>query len=64
MEITDILAQMGGLQSMARELGVSEKQVASGAADLHPAKGRRLPDGVTPRRSRFSVAALGSRRRS
>ena len=26
MQITDILAQAGGLQSMARELGVSESQ--------------------------------------
>jgi hypothetical protein len=37
MQITDILAQMGGLQSMARELGVSETQAASGAAALVPA---------------------------
>lgn len=37
MQITDILAQMGGLQSMARELGVSETQVASGAEALVPA---------------------------
>ena len=37
MQITDILAQMGGLQSMARELGVSETQAASGAAALLPA---------------------------
>ena len=37
MQITDILAQMGGLQSMARELGVSESQAASGAAALLPA---------------------------
>ncbi len=37
MQITDILAQMGGLQSMARELGVSESQVASGAEALVPA---------------------------
>jgi hypothetical protein len=37
MQITDILAQVGGLQSMARELGVSEKQVASGAEALIPA---------------------------
>jgi len=37
MQITDILAQVGGLQSMARELGVSEDQVASGAAALAPA---------------------------
>lgn len=37
MKITDILAQMGGLQSMARELGVSETQAASGAEALVPA---------------------------
>jgi hypothetical protein len=37
MQITDLLAQMGGLQSMARELGVSERQVESGAAALLPA---------------------------
>ena len=37
MQITDILAQMGGLQSIAQELGVSENQAASGAAALIPA---------------------------
>ena len=37
MQITDLLAQMGGLQSMARELGVSESQATSGAAALLPA---------------------------
>lgn len=37
MQITDILAQMGGLQSIARELGVSEDQAADGAAALAPA---------------------------
>jgi hypothetical protein len=37
MQITDILAQMGGLQSMARELGVSDTQAASGAEALIPA---------------------------
>ena len=37
MQITDILAQMGGLTSMARELGISESQAASGAAALAPA---------------------------
>ena len=37
MDITDILAQVGGLQSMARELGVSESEVATGAAALAPA---------------------------
>lgn len=37
MQITDILAQMGGLQSVARELGVSEAQAASGADALLPA---------------------------
>jgi hypothetical protein len=37
MQLTDILAQMGGLQSVARELGVSENQAASGAEALIPA---------------------------
>jgi hypothetical protein len=37
MQITDILAQMGGLRSIAQELGVSESQAASGAAALAPA---------------------------
>jgi len=37
MQITEILAQMGGLQSMARELGVSETEAASGAEALVPA---------------------------
>ncbi|MGB8720763.1 MAG: DUF937 domain-containing protein [Desulfobacterales bacterium] len=36
MQFTDILAQMGGLQSMAQELGVDESQAASGAAALIP----------------------------
>jgi hypothetical protein len=37
MQINDILAQMGGLKSMAAELGVSEAQAASGAQALIPA---------------------------
>lgn len=37
MDITDILGQMGGLRSIAQELGVSEGQAASGAAALVPA---------------------------
>ena len=37
MQITDMLAQMGGLQSIARELGINEAQVASGTAALAPA---------------------------
>ena len=37
MQLTDLLAQTGGLQSMARELGVSESQASSGAAALLPA---------------------------
>jgi hypothetical protein len=37
MQITDILGQIGGLQSMARELGISESQAAAGAAALAPA---------------------------
>lgn len=37
MNINDVLAQTGGLQSIARELGVSESQAASGASALLPA---------------------------
>lgn len=37
MEIMDILGDMGGIQSVARELGISEGQAASGAAALLPA---------------------------
>lgn len=37
MQITDLLARTGGLQSMARELGVSEQQAATGTAALLPA---------------------------
>jgi hypothetical protein len=37
MQLNDILAQVGGIQSMARELGVSESQAAGGAAALLPA---------------------------
>lgn len=37
MQITDMLAQMGGLQSIARDLGVDEAQVARGASALAPA---------------------------
>jgi hypothetical protein len=37
MQITDIIAKMGGLQSMARELGVNEAEAANGTAALVPA---------------------------
>ena len=37
MQITDILNQTGGLQSIARELGISEAEAASGASALAPA---------------------------
>ncbi len=37
MNITEILSQVGGLQSMAKELGISEGQAASGASALAPA---------------------------
>lgn len=37
MQVTDILSQMGGLQQMAKELGVSESQAKTGAAVLLPA---------------------------
>lgn len=37
MQMTDLLAQMDGLKSMARELGVSESQAATGAEAVIPA---------------------------
>jgi hypothetical protein len=37
MQISDILGQTGGSQSIARELGMSEQQVEQGAAALLPA---------------------------
>ena len=37
MQITDVLAQSGGLQAMARELGISESDAARGASALAPA---------------------------
>jgi hypothetical protein len=36
MNITDLLAQAGGLQQMARELGISEADAARGAEALAP----------------------------
>jgi hypothetical protein len=37
MQITEILAQAGGLQAMAKDLGMSEADAARGAAALAPA---------------------------
>ena len=37
MQITDVLRQMGGLQSISRELGITEAQAEAGAAALAPA---------------------------
>jgi hypothetical protein len=37
MNVNDLLAQMGGISSLAQELGISEEQAASGAAALLPA---------------------------
>jgi hypothetical protein len=37
MELTDILGQMGGVDAIARELGISQSQAAEGAAALAPA---------------------------
>ena len=36
-QITDLLAQTGGIQSMANELGISEGEASAGAAALLPA---------------------------
>ena len=53
MQVTDILTETGGLQSIARELGISEGQAASGAAALAPAvlggfkkQAQARPDGL------------------
>jgi hypothetical protein len=37
MQLTDILGQTGGLQSMARELGIGEAEAAQAASALGPA---------------------------
>ena len=37
MQVMDMLNQLGGLQSVAKELGVDESQVSAGAAALMPA---------------------------
>src|SRR5688500_18811610 len=37
MDINEIVGQMGGLESIARELGVSESEARTGAAALLPA---------------------------
>jgi hypothetical protein len=37
MQVTEILRQIGGIQSMARELGIDESQAMEGAAALAPA---------------------------
>jgi hypothetical protein len=37
MQIMDVLNQMGGIQSMARDLGIDERQASVGAAALLPA---------------------------
>lgn len=57
MQLTDILNQVGAVQSIARELGISESQVASGAAALAPA----ILGGFTKQmQSQSSGPALGS----
>lgn len=37
MQLSDLLAQMGGLESMSRQLGIDQKQAASGVEALLPA---------------------------
>ena len=37
MQVMDVLNQLGGLQSVARELGIDEQQAAAGASALLPA---------------------------
>jgi hypothetical protein len=59
MQITDVLAQMGGLQSVARELGVSESQAVSGAEALIPA----IPQSNTSRPRALRPPARSSKAR-
>ena len=56
MQLTDLLAQTGGLQSMARELGVSETQATQGAAALLPA----LLGGLGKRAQPAGAGGLGA----
>src|SRR5262245_29839657 len=53
MQMTDVLSALGGMQSMANELGVSEEQARSGAEALLPAilggfkkQAQAQPDGL------------------
>ena len=65
MQFTDILAQMGGLQSMSRELGISESQAASGAEALASGDPGRLQEAgtVAARRTRRAWRAARATRR-
>ena len=56
MQMLDILGEMGGIQSVARELGISEGQAASGAAALLPA----LLGGFKARRRRIPPVSRAS----
>lgn len=55
MQVTDILAQTGGVGSIARELGVSEAEVSRGAEALGPA----LLGGFTKQAQSGGGAGLG-----
>ena len=62
MQMTDLLAEMGGIKSIARELGVSESQAATGAEALIPAilGGFKKQAQAQPWASRVSAACLDS----
>lgn len=55
MQLSDILDEVGGLQSISRELGISESQVAAGAAALAPA----ILGGFTKQTQATGVGGLG-----
>lgn len=61
MQITDILNKVGGLQAMARELGISEAQAATGAEALAPAVlgGFRKQADATPAGAEGLAGMLG-----
>jgi hypothetical protein len=67
MNVNDLLAQMGGLSSLSKELGLTEEQAASGAAALLPAimggfrrEAEAQPDGLAGLGSLLGALGGGS----
>lgn len=56
MQLSDILNQLGGIPSIAKELGIDENQAASGAAALMPA----ILGGLKKQSQSSGIEGLGS----